>query len=352
MSPSTSYARALERVARVCDAHDESRALRSAIVDEMRRVLGFEAYVWVLTDPETEVGASPLADIPSTLSVPRVIRLKYLTSVNRWTELDKTTALLRAATDEQPHLSLIWREELSAVGVNDVASLVFRDSFGCWGFLDLWRMHSGPRFTEAEAAFLTHTTPAITAALRRSQACTFQLQSAAAVRSGPIVLVLSAELEVKAQTHETEQYLRILIPPQVDRRPIPAGAYNVAAQLLANEAGIDDHPPTARVHLASGSWLTLRAARIADDRSTEEQDIAVTIELTSPPERMTLFARACGLSARETELVRHLAGGADTREVAKQMFLSENTVQDHLKSIFAKTGTRNRPGLLTRALGR
>ena len=33
------------------------------------------------------------------------------------------------------------------------------------------------------------------------------------------------------------------------------------------------------------------------------------------------------------------------------MFLSENTVQDHLKSIFAKTGTRSRRALLSRALG-
>jgi DNA-binding CsgD family transcriptional regulator len=34
------------------------------------------------------------------------------------------------------------------------------------------------------------------------------------------------------------------------------------------------------------------------------------------------------------------------------LFLSENTVQDHLKSIFAKTGTRNRRTLLARLAGR
>jgi DNA-binding CsgD family transcriptional regulator len=33
------------------------------------------------------------------------------------------------------------------------------------------------------------------------------------------------------------------------------------------------------------------------------------------------------------------------------MFLSEHTVQDHLKSIFAKTSARNRRILLSRALG-
>jgi DNA-binding CsgD family transcriptional regulator len=33
------------------------------------------------------------------------------------------------------------------------------------------------------------------------------------------------------------------------------------------------------------------------------------------------------------------------------MFVSEHTVQDHLKSIFSKTATRNRRTLLARALG-
>jgi len=33
------------------------------------------------------------------------------------------------------------------------------------------------------------------------------------------------------------------------------------------------------------------------------------------------------------------------------MFLSRHTVQDHLKSVFAKTGTHNRRVLLSHALG-
>jgi DNA-binding CsgD family transcriptional regulator len=61
--------------------------------------------------------------------------------------------------------------------------------------------------------------------------------------------------------------------------------------------------------------------------------------------------RAFGLSARESELLSHLGTGADTRELARRMFLSEHTVQDHLKSIFAKTSAHNRRTLLSRALG-
>ena len=331
-------------VIRICRQHDEARGLRLALLEELRAVVGFDAYSWLLTDPVTEVGCAPLADVPCLPELPRLIRLKYLTSLNRWTGLSRPAALLGARRDH----SLVWRDMLAGYGVDDVASMVFRDRFGCWAFLELWRI--GPRapFTDADVDFLTAVAAPVTEALRRCQARTFDAVPAPPDRAGPVVLMLSPELEVRAQTPETDRYLRTLVPPDAERRPVPSGAYNVAAQLLAVEAGVDDHPPWARVHLAGGAWLTLRAARIGDGPA----DIAVTIETASPAERTEVFARALGLSAREAELLGHLVAGADTRHIAERMFLSEHTVQDHLKSIFAKGGTRNRRTLIARAAGR
>jgi DNA-binding CsgD family transcriptional regulator len=143
----------------------------------------------------------------------------------------------------------------------------------------------------------------------------------------------------------------MLVPRDDDGQPVPAGAYNVAAQLLAVEAGVDPAPPWARVHLAAGRWLTLRAARLEGDAPRNERDIAITIGESSPAERLSLYVRCTGLSTREAELVGHLATGADTREAAARMFVSAHTVQDHLKSVFDKTGTRSRRTLLVRALG-
>ncbi len=315
-------------------------------------MVDFDAFAWLLTDPETEVGSAPLADVPCLQELPRLIRLKYLTPVNRWTHLEAPVALLSASTVGRLERSLVWRDMLSRFEVADVASVVFRCRYGCWGFLDLWRSTDGTTFSNQEAEFLTAIAKPVTEALRRCQASTFKLAAPAKVRAGPVVLVLSPELEVRAQTRETNQYLEVLVPPGTDRRPIPAGAYNVAAQLLALEAGVDDHPPAARVHLSAGVWLTLRAARIGTTVPASDQDIAVTIEAASPAERMTLFGRASGLSSRELELFGHLVEGSDTHDIAQQMFLSENTVQDHLKSIFTKTGTSNRRTLVARTMGR
>jgi DNA-binding CsgD family transcriptional regulator len=330
------FARVRDRVERCCAAATDATALRLAVLEELRRAIGFDAYAFVLTDPETEVGVQPLAEIPVVSDVPRVVRWKYQTTLNRWTDLASPAA--GGDLGQSP----LWREVLSGYGVRDVLSACLRDHFGCWAFLDLWRCDG--LFTAAELSLVDEVAAPVAAALRRCQAHTFAAVDSTR-RIDPVVLLLNSELGVVGQTAATAAYLRTLVPPPEGAAPIPAGAYNVAAQLLANEAGIDGHPPFGRVHLAAGTWLALRAGRI--DAGT----IAVSIEEATPAERIGVFARAFGLTGRETDLLERLARGADTRELARTMFLSEHTVQDHLKSVFAKTSVRTRRALLARALG-
>jgi len=111
----------------------DSRVFRAEMLERLRRVIQFDWYAWVLTDPSTTVGVDPLAHVPDLADLPRVVRLKYLTRANRWSSLDVAATLGGHAVD-----SPLWREVQRAHGVVDVASVVFRDRFGCWGFLDLW----------------------------------------------------------------------------------------------------------------------------------------------------------------------------------------------------------------------
>lgn len=341
--------RAAERIERVGRDCMDGRVLRELLLGEIGRHVDYDAYAWVLTDPETEVGSDPLADVPCFSELPRLIRLKYSTEVNRWTGLGAPVALLHASTNGHLEQALVWRELLSNYQVNDVASLVFRDRFGCWAFLDLWRTGASRPFRAADVEYLTAIAPKVTASLRRLQAATFDGAQPAHDRQGPVVMVLSPGLEVRAQTVDTDAYLRALVPLDGARQPVPAGAYNVGAQLIAHELGVDGHPPRARVYLRRGTWLTLSAARMAGPETAA--DIAVTIEAASAHDRMDLFSRAHALSRREAELMFALARGSDTRQLAEDLFVSENTIQDHLKSIFVKTGARSRRALLARALG-
>ncbi len=321
------------------------------MLNEIGSVVPFDAYAWVLTDPVTAVGVSPLADVPCLGELPRLIRLKYLTQLNRWTGLVDPVALLSESTGGDLSRSLLWRELLADYDVIDVASLVFRDTFGIWAFLDLWRRGQHGVFTAAERRYIAAITAPVTAALRRAQARSFVPVERSDGAREPVVLLLSGDLDVRAQTAQTEQYLSALVPPDVDRSPIPAAAYNAGAQLLAVESGVDSNPPMARVHLFGGRWLTVRAARLAARHETGDHSIAVTVEDSSPAERCEVYALAHGLTGRERELLGHLVSGADTRELAELMELSPHTVSDHLKAIFTKTSVHGRGTLLTRALG-
>ena len=349
---------ARERIESICREPANAVALRTWLLDVMREAVGFDSYVWLLTDPVTCVGAAPLADVPCLPELPGLIRSKYLTAVNRWTALDGAASpvgLLHRDSAGRLALSMVWRDVQGRYGIGDVASIVFSDQFGCWGFLDLWRTYDRGPFGSADAEFFAVIAPVITGALRESQARTFVDISTPGRRDvGPVVLALSDELRITSRTAASMDWLDQLVPPGPGTSSVPASVYNVAAQLLATEAGIDDHAAVSRTHLANGFWLTLRAARLAasdSQRGAAAAGIVVTIEETSAAERLELYSLATGLTPRERELVALLATGADTRAMAHQMHLSEHTVQDHFKSIFAKVGTRDRVSLLSRALG-
>lgn len=354
MAASAHQRRVVEQIAECCSRAGDPRTLRLQVLELLAEVVAYDAYAWLLTDPETAVGSSPVADVPCLPQLPELIRLKYLTEVNRWTSMRGPVARLRDGTAGDLSRSTMWAELLVQFDVGDVASVVFADAHGCWSFLDLWRIGQQTAFTNQEQELLGTIAEILTPALRGLQASSFRqgpTRPAPGHEAGPVVLLLSPDLRVLSQTSETEAYLRTIVPTDEGRRPVPATAYNVGAQLLAVEAGVDGHPPLTRLHLAGGQWVTMSAARLGATGPVQDRTIAVTLQTTSPTDRMAVFARASGLTPRETELVRRLADGTDTRHLARSLGVSEHTVQDHLKAIFAKTSTSSRFQLLSRAFG-
>jgi DNA-binding CsgD family transcriptional regulator len=220
--------------------------------------------------------------------------------------------------------------------------VAFGDRYGAWGFLELLRTKTP--FSTADLELLTALVPSVTAGLRRAVARTFVEPPQGRITTGPAVIVLDPDLVVRRQTDDAANALFRLLPPDEPMTPIPAAAYNVGAALIALEHGIALGEPWSRVHLGANHWVTARASRLGED-------IAVSIEPSTPSERMALFARAHGLSVRETEIVALLGIGLDSREIAGQWFLSEHTVNDHVKAALSKAGARTRQVLLARATG-
>ena len=66
-------------------ARTRRHALRVSSAGELELRVPHDFYAWLLTDPETCVGSDPVADIPELDDLPVLIRLKYMTAINRWT---------------------------------------------------------------------------------------------------------------------------------------------------------------------------------------------------------------------------------------------------------------------------
>ena len=338
----------VERIDEICRRHADERELRIAVLTELRAAIHFDAFAWLLTDPVTWVGSSPVAEVPAVADLSRVIRAKYLSTRNRWTSLAPgVAATLLGSSRADVSSSDRWCSMLSEYGIRDVASVVLRDVSGCWAFLDLWR-RSSP-FSPDESDTLGAVVSRVMPALRQAQLRTFEMPSASAP-DGPAVLLLTDELAVVGHTDRSKRYLQALLPADAGRAVIPAAALNVAAQLLAVEAGVDDRPAHARVHVPGHSWMTTSAARVAATKP-DAATIAVSIEPTPPAERASLYGRVAGLTGREIEVLDTVVTGNDTRHAARSLAISEHTLQDHLKSIFAKTRTDSRRLLIARATG-
>ena len=126
---------------------------------------------------------------------------------------------------------------------------------------------------------------------------------------------------------------------------LPATVYPVAALARSRNGSADAR---ALERTADGRWLRIEAARL--EGQTDAQ-IAVTLRAATGTETIDLLGRAYALSRRERDVVEALLAGLDTRAVSARLFISPHTVQDHLKSVFRKTGARSRRELVARFSG-
>ena len=102
MTSAWTRARARERIVALGTAGLADRELRREVLAVLAGALDFDAYVWLLTDPVTQVGSAPLADVPCMTELPALVKAKYATPVNRWTTLLRqgaSAALLAEAVD-------------------------------------------------------------------------------------------------------------------------------------------------------------------------------------------------------------------------------------------------------------
>ena len=121
---------------------------------------------------------------------------------------------------------------------------------------------------------------------------------------------------------------------------LPAVVYPVAALARSRK------PRDRRSRTGARRRWSLGDDRGGAPRGERDGNIAVVAARRGPAETFELLCRAYALTQREREVVAALIAGLDTRALTEQLFISRHTVQDHLKSVFAKVGVHSRRELL------
>ena len=322
----------------------DPESIQRESIAELRRVIGFDRWCWPSADPASLLPLGGVAEHDYGPHLPRALELEYSgMDFGAKDELACRAApagSLAAETGGDLASSLRWDQVMRRVGIGDVATSACRDELGCWGWVELYRNGSDRRFDGRDLELLAQLGPTFAAVLRRSVAA--RPPAGGTAPRPPGVLLLDRELRLVSWTAGARAWIEALPAAGLFAAwgILPAVIYPAATRARTAAAA----PAHALIQTEGGDWAMIDAAPLEGGAA----GIAVTLRAATPAETFELLCRAWGLSPRERELVALVAAGLDTRTLTRRLFISRHTVQDHLKSVFAKVGVHSRRELLAR----
>lgn len=327
---SSARARSLaERMARL-DPHLDHVELRRAASELLRPVIGFDLAVWAVLDPSTTMWTTCVLD-----GAERDQQLENEVFANEYGPDDvlKLADLARAegigtmqgSTSGDPSTSPRYREVLAPRGFSDELRMVFSDGSSAWGALCLLRASGS--FTPADVEALAPVGRPFARLLRSTLVRTGDVGLGSAPGTSGLVLV-GPDGRVLDLSDEARA---LLGDPEAHELP------QVLQSVLARRRAGDTSPAT--MPTPDGRWLGFSATPLGGAH-------AVIVEQARPHQLADIVVRAHGLTARERQVLEAVARGLSNRQIARELVMSEYTVQDHVKSVLAKFDVGSRSELV------
>lgn len=244
---------------------------------------------------------------------------------------------LHEVTGGDPTSTRRWQQNIELGGDQEMIARLRTTTGEAWGAIGLYREPDRPRFDQGEQEFMRAASAGLAAGVRRS----LLLGEATDPEwpDSPGLLILGPGLEVESTSPGAEQWLEQLSArgPAV----LPAAVRSVAAAAAEGAGG--GGTQMARVLSRTGAWVVLHGAPL---RGEEPGRVAVIIEPANAERILPLLMSVYGLTERERQVVALVLKGLTTGAIASRLFVSTNTVQQHLTSIFGKVGVRSRGDLV------
>ncbi len=332
--------RARRDIAALATAGLSVSELHAAAIRVIGDTVGNELTCWAAIDPETLVISTMVSGetrIPPGYE-PRLAEAEYsadephtfATLARRKQPVAKLSDLPDRDRARSARFNNVWRP----LGLDRELRVLFLADGACWGVAGMVR--AGCDFTDRETEFLAAVAPAIATATRlavRSEARSWT------PAGHPAIVIVGPLGELRAATPAAREWR-----DRLDE--IAPGRFMIMMQIMVTGArAAASSGFRARLRVARGQWAVLRASPLIGGN---DEQIAVTIEPATGDQLIGLLLMAYGLTSRERAICREVISGHSTVGIAGHLFISPHTVQDHLKSVFAKVGVRSRGELVAR----
>jgi DNA-binding CsgD family transcriptional regulator len=214
----------------------------------------------------------------------------------------------------------------------------------CWGAVHVARRDDRAAFSADDVTALARIAGLVANGIRA--ALRFDAGRRAGAGGSPGLVVLGPDDEVELITPPAFELLDAMrTGPRAGADETPPPALLALAAFTRSRTRDADASPSAVAVPASSGWITLHAS-LPDGEAAGR--VAIVCERAATPEVTAVRLEAQGVTAREREIAGLLARGLTNPEIASRLVLSPYTVQDHIKSLFEKTGVSSRQELVAR----
>jgi DNA-binding CsgD family transcriptional regulator len=333
----------------------DSQQYREAVIAKLRSVIPFAAACCTAVDPHTllttgAVTEQGLAAVHSVLFEYEYLHEDYM-KYEHLAQSEYPVACLSGVTGGSLEKSERYRQVLQPAGFGDELRAALMAGGVCWGFLTLFRPLDSLPFQEQECAWIASVAPLIAAGLRSYTGLLPGKDTDSGAPEDNGIMVLNERLiPLSANTAANYWLEQLRNMERLDQGVLPGPVRAVCLRVVAEDKTSGAVPSNAKICLQTGdgAYLTVTASRLDGPDGL----LAVSFVCARASDVFRLLADAFALTVREKQLAEMLLLGLSTKELAESLHISAYTVQDHLKSIFAKAGVSSRRELISRLRSR
>lgn len=329
---------------------------REMVITKLRDVVPFVAACCTTVDPYTLLSTGALTELGVEDIHSKLFEYEFLhedfNKYDQLTHIAVPVVTLSKATEGQLERSARYCGVLQPAGFGDELRAALISEGKCWGYLTLFRSRNCAWFQEEECTTIASIAPLVASVLR-TYSLSLREEDMQGFQAENGIMVLSEQLIPLSSNSAAKHWLAKLrdsehLASEVLPRPIRA----ICSRALAEGENAVEEPSKAKICLRveNGNYLSILASRLEGPSGLTQ--LAVTFIPAKSSDILPLLADAYTLSEREKEIAELISRGLSTKELAQALHISAYTVQDHLKSIFAKTGVTSRRELIWQLFSR